>query len=39
MAASLTWLRAVEGVRPDRRDLIGAGVCPAGTATIPGAPR
>ena len=39
IAASLAWLWAVEGVRPDRWDLIGAGVCLAGAAIILGGPR
>ena len=37
--ASLLWLRIVEGVIPDRWDLIGAAVCLAGTATILFGPR
>lgn len=39
ICASLGWLWAVEGVRPDRCDLIGAGLCLAGAATIVLAPR
>lgn len=39
VAASLAWLLAVEGVRPDRWDLIGAGVCLAGAAIILLGPR
>lgn len=39
IAASLAWLWAVKGVRPDRWDLIGAGVCLAGAAIILGGPR
>jgi small multidrug resistance family-3 protein len=34
IAASLTWLWAVEGSRPDRFDLIGAALCLAGAAVI-----
>ena len=34
IAASLGWLWAVEGVRPDRWDLAGSAVCLAGTALI-----
>ncbi len=34
IAASLIWLWAVEGVRPDRFDLIGAALCLAGAAVI-----
>jgi small multidrug resistance family-3 protein len=39
IAASLGWLWAVEGVRPDRWDLIGATVCLAGAAVIIAGPR
>ncbi|MBS7544557.1 YnfA family protein [Ancylobacter oerskovii] len=39
IAASLVWLWAVEGVRPDRWDLIGGSVCLAGAAIILYAPR
>lgn len=39
IAASLAWLWAVEGVRPDRWDLVGAGLCLAGAAVILGGPR
>ncbi|TKA93961.1 YnfA family protein [Cereibacter changlensis] len=39
IAASLFWLWAVEGMRPDRFDLIGAAVCLAGAAIILWAPR
>jgi small multidrug resistance family-3 protein len=39
IAASLDWLGAVEGFRPDRRDLIGAAVCLAGAAIIYLGPR
>jgi small multidrug resistance family-3 protein len=34
IAASLLWLWLVEGVRPDRYDLAGAGLCLAGMAVI-----
>jgi small multidrug resistance family-3 protein len=37
--ASLAWLWAVEGARPDRWDAIGAGVCLAGAAIILWGPR
>jgi len=39
IAASLAWLRAVEGAVPDRFDLIGAAICVAGAALIVFAPR
>jgi len=39
IAASLIWLWAVEGLRPDRWDMIGAAVCVAGAAIILAAPR
>ncbi|MBK9082166.1 MAG: YnfA family protein [Rhizobiales bacterium] len=39
IAASLVWLWAVEGVRPDRFDLIGAAICLVGAAVIVAAPR
>ena len=39
IAASLAWLWAVEGARPDRWDLIGAVVCVAGAAVILFGPR
>ena len=39
IAASLAWLAAVEGVRPDRWDLVGAGLCLAGAAVILFGPR
>ncbi|WP_439817943.1 YnfA family protein [Zavarzinia sp. CC-PAN008] len=39
IAASLAWLWVVEGVRPDRFDLIGASLCLAGAALILFAPR
>lgn len=34
IAASLVWLRAVEGVRPDRWDVTGALVCMFGALVI-----
>jgi small multidrug resistance family-3 protein len=34
IAASLVWLWSVEGVRPDRWDVIGASVCLGGAALI-----
>ena len=39
IAASLAWLWAVEGARPDRWDALGAGVCLIGAAIILFAPR
>jgi small multidrug resistance family-3 protein len=39
IAASLGWLWAVEGVRPDRWDALGAGLCLLGAAVILLAPR
>lgn len=39
IAASLTWLWAVEGMRPDRWDVLGAAICLAGAAIILFAPR
>ena len=39
IVASLGWLWAVEGFRPDRWDLLGAAVCLAGAAIILWAPR
>jgi len=39
IAASLLWLWTVEGVRPDRWDLIGASFCIVGAAVILFAPR
>lgn len=39
VAASLCWLWLAEGVRPDRWDLLGAGLCLAGTAVILLGPR
>jgi len=34
IAASLVWLRSVEGVTPDRWDLLGAAICIAGALVI-----
>jgi len=39
IAASLVWLWAVEGMRPDRWDLVGATVCLIGAAIIIFPPR
>ncbi|MFN3659056.1 MAG: YnfA family protein [Pseudolabrys sp.] len=39
IVASLAWLAAVEGVRPDRWDLIGSVICLAGAAIILFGPR
>lgn len=39
VAGSLLWAVAFDGFRPDRYDLIGAGLCLAGVATIMYAPR
>ena len=39
IAASLFWLWAIEGVRPDRWDLLGATICLAGAALILFGPR
>ena len=39
IAASLAWLWAVEGARPDRSDVIGGAVCLAGAALILWGPR
>jgi small multidrug resistance family-3 protein len=39
IAASLAWLWAVEGSRPDRWDVIGAAVCLIGAAIILFGPR
>ena len=38
VAASLAWLWLVEGVRPDRWDLLGVALCVAGTMVIVLAP-
>ena len=39
IAASLTWLWMVEGVRPDRWDSVGAAICILGAAVILFGPR
>lgn len=39
LIASLVWMRGVEGVSPDRWDLVGSAVCLAGGAIILFAPR
>ena len=39
IAASLAWMWAVEGARPDRWDAIGAVICLVGAAVILLAPR
>ena len=39
IASSLLWLWAVEGMRPDRWDVIGAMICLFGAAVIIAAPR
>lgn len=39
IAASLGWLWAVEGTRPDRWDAIGAAICLIGAAIILAGPR
>lgn len=39
IAASLVWLWLVEGMRPDRFDLAGVGICLVGAAVILAAPR
>lgn len=39
VAASLAWLWAVEGVRPDRWDLAGSAICVAGAAVVLFGPR
>jgi len=39
VAAALAWLMIVEGARPDRWDLIGVGLCVAGTLVIALGPR
>ncbi|AXK81435.1 YnfA family protein [Pseudolabrys taiwanensis] len=39
IVASLAWLRVVEGVRPDRWDVIGVCVCLIGAAIILFGPR
>jgi small multidrug resistance family-3 protein len=39
IAASLLWLWAIEGVRPDRWDTVGATICLVGAAIILFGPR
>ncbi|KZY03680.1 MULTISPECIES: YnfA family protein [unclassified Sulfitobacter] len=39
ISASLVWLWAVEGMRPDRWDMIGVSLCLLGTAVIIAGPR
>lgn len=39
VAASLAWLWAMEGVRPDRWDLVGASLCLAGALVVLYGPR
>ena len=39
IAASIVWLWSVEGVRPDRWDIVGTVICLCGTAVILFAPR
>ena len=39
IAASLIWLRGIEGVAPDRWDLLGSGVCTLGALLILFGPR
>jgi small multidrug resistance family-3 protein len=39
IASSLVWLWSVEGVRPDRWDILGAGFCLVGAAFIIAGPR
>ena len=39
VAATLAWLWVVEGVRPDRWDLVGGTVCVLGAAIILFGPR
>ncbi len=39
IAMSILWLWIVEGARPDRWDLTGAGICLAGASIILFAPR
>lgn len=39
IAASLAWLWSIEGLQPDRWDLIGSAVCLAGAAIIIAGPR
>ncbi|MDW6021256.1 YnfA family protein [Mesorhizobium sp. BAC0120] len=39
IAASLVWLWAAEGIRPDRFDVVGAAICLVGASVILLAPR
>lgn len=39
VAASLAWLWAVEGLRPDRWDVAGGGICLLGAAVVLFGPR
>ncbi|UWQ20095.1 YnfA family protein [Jannaschia sp. W003] len=39
IATSLSWLWVIEGIRPDRWDLIGAGFCLLGAGIIIAGPR
>lgn len=39
IASALLWLWLVEGVRPDRWDLLGGGICLVGAAVILWGPR
>jgi small multidrug resistance family-3 protein len=39
IAASISWLWAVDGIRPDRWDLIGSVICLVGAAVILWGPR
>lgn len=39
IAASLVWLWTIEGIQPDRWDLLGSAICLAGTAIILFGPR
>ena len=39
IASALAWLWLIEGVRPDRFDLLGALICLLGAAVIIGGPR
>ena len=39
IVASLIWMWTMEGVRPDRWDMVGAGLALAGAAVILWAPR
>jgi len=39
VAGSLAWARLVDGFKPDRFDLVGAGICLVGVSVIMYAPR